>query len=91
MQTQTQTERIPICYEYSNTKDEVSSIGNKIRECQNKTSYKKEEREKEDLREGKRNLARANLLKAWTKILKTAFAVSKDLKKHFERRCNAGI
>ena len=76
---------------YVNTHTQISSMYRKIRECQNKTSYKKEEREKEHLREGKRNLARANLLKAWTKILKTAFAVSKDLKKHFERRCKAGI
>lgn len=44
----------------------------------------KEEREKADFKEGYKNLARANLLKALTKILKTDLAVSRERKKHLD-------
>ena len=49
------------------------------------------DRKRRDLELEEINLAEAKLLKAKTKILKTAFIVSIDLKKHLDLRLKGGI
>ena len=50
----------------------------------NKMSQIKEERENANFKEGYKNLFSAKLLKAFTKIFNTAFAVSRERKKHLD-------